>query len=106
MIDISLLFLVKFTGNFMLEISKLLFWFGEIIKWWNKISFCPNETLFEIWLPQRKFCMQHFANHLKLSIKLKQERLMQNNIIICYIIPQTSMNSAIITLQHTVQRHL
>ena len=31
MIDINLLFLVKFSGNFMLEISKILFWFGEII---------------------------------------------------------------------------
>ena len=31
MIDINLLFLVKFSGNFKLEISKILFWFGEII---------------------------------------------------------------------------
>jgi len=38
MIDINLLFLVKFAGNFMLEISKILFWFGEIIKWWKLLS--------------------------------------------------------------------
>lgn len=62
MIDINLLFLVKFTGNFMLEITKILFWFGEILS--GGIKFLSSQMKFG-------FLKANFADHLKLSIMLK-----------------------------------